>query len=254
MLLGSLVRDGPRAAHQLRAPDCAMDAMDAMDASERRTHLTLPLAVRLEGDASTPPQIQSSASTPQELSAPRAIRVSGIVRDDTHLLQHSAVRPAIAHMHYAPRMVCTMHPSGTTRTCSSTLPSTLPVPPTDVFRLPECSSGTFRPPDAVPSMLSAYCDVEIAVQHSMPSVRSRPGLEVSREMKESMGWSRTAAASKARKEEEAQKLASANAANRERIKNTKAVVDDDLMDDAAGKALATYDPHHRGWQAKGAGA
>lgn len=61
----------------------------------------------------------------------------------------------------------------------------------------------------------------------------------------------SAAAHLAVKEREAAALAKANAEMRERIANTKAVVDDDLMDEAAGQALATYDPHHRGWQKEG---
>ena len=57
----------------------------------------------------------------------------------------------------------------------------------------------------------------------------------------------SAAAHAKAKAEEASRLAKDNAEMRKRIQNTKAVVDDDLMDEAAGKALATYDPHHRGW-------
>ena len=55
------------------------------------------------------------------------------------------------------------------------------------------------------------------------------------------------------KADEAARLAKDNKEFRERIKNTKAVVDDDLMDEAAGMAMATYDPHHRGWFGGGGG-
>ena len=63
-----------------------------------------------------------------------------------------------------------------------------------------------------------------------------------------MGGARAgaAAASKARKAAEHAKLTRENTAYREMVKNTKAVVDDDIMDEVAGKARAGYDLHHRG--------
>ena len=54
-----------------------------------------------------------------------------------------------------------------------------------------------------------------------------------------------AAQSKANRRAQSEQLARTNAAARARLRQVKAVVDDDISDDAAGMARAGYDLHHR---------